>query len=91
MRQMCIYCFKWADMDTMTPIFEQGREFVNIIVKIVLMLLWIICLNSHTNMQANHQESTSIKICDLIVKRVCWNSITKGHLKREGLFCSGFY
>lgn len=26
---MCIYCFKWADMDTMTPIFEQGREFVN--------------------------------------------------------------
>ncbi|PEZ72711.1 hypothetical protein [Peribacillus simplex] len=29
MRQMCIYCFKWADIDTMTPIFEQGREFVN--------------------------------------------------------------
>ncbi|MGE7907708.1 hypothetical protein ACQKNS_25440 [Peribacillus sp. NPDC094092] len=29
MRQMCIYCFKWADIDTMTPIFEQGRVFVN--------------------------------------------------------------
>ncbi|MCP1491920.1 hypothetical protein J2Y73_001951 [Peribacillus frigoritolerans] len=29
MRQMCIYCFKWADIDTMTPLFEQGREFVN--------------------------------------------------------------
>jgi hypothetical protein len=37
-------------------------------------------------MHANHQESTSIKICDLLVKRVCRNSITKGHLKREGLF-----
>ena len=41
-------------------------------------------------MHANHQESTSIKMCDLIDKRVCWNSITKGHLKREGLFLFGF-
>ena len=27
-RKMCIYCGKWYDMETMTPLFEQGTDYI---------------------------------------------------------------
>lgn len=59
MRQMCIYCFKWADIDTMTPLLNKVEISSIIIARIVLLLLWIICLSFQTNMYANNQEPTN--------------------------------
>lgn len=29
MRKMCIYCGKWYDLSTMTPMYEEGKEGYN--------------------------------------------------------------
>lgn len=28
-RKMCVYCGRWYDMKTMTPLFEQGKDHID--------------------------------------------------------------
>ena len=28
-QKMCTYCAKWNDMGTMTPLYEQGRTYID--------------------------------------------------------------
>ncbi|MGE7763317.1 hypothetical protein [Peribacillus sp. NPDC097895] len=74
MRQMCMYCFKWADIDTLTPLFEQGRDFVNYYCEDCVTAV-MDNLFFHTNMvvpipmYANNQEPTSHQAMRVKVKR----------------------